>query len=362
MRKEIFKFLVLLFVAMGAGPVGAAVWQWSTTAGTNATADPSINWAENMAPSSVNDSARAMMAAIAKWNYDTSGTVSAAGTTSAITLASNSGFSALADLNGQRLTFFYNLGSNAAGATLNVDSTGAQPIYENGAPITVDRLQTGGIYTVTYYSSVSRYYLHAVYNSPYNVPLGGVVWTTISTPPNANFITAAGQCISNTTYSVYWAAIGSPASGACAGGQFAIIDLRGRTVAGLDTLPGSSAAGRLTSDANGCGTTFTTMGAVCANGTQSWTLTQAQMPVHYHAAGIYDPGHTHSYNQPAVVVAGTPNTTIYGTITGGTTGSSATGVRVNSSNGLDTTYSAGSGTAHPSVQPTMGLYPWLRVL
>ena len=41
--------------------------QWSTTAANNATADPAINWQEGQAPSTVNDSARAMMAAIATW-------------------------------------------------------------------------------------------------------------------------------------------------------------------------------------------------------------------------------------------------------------------------------------------------------
>src|SRR5215813_6172728 len=38
-------------------------WKWSRTAANNATADGSINWAEGQAPSTVNDSARAMMAA-----------------------------------------------------------------------------------------------------------------------------------------------------------------------------------------------------------------------------------------------------------------------------------------------------------
>ena len=37
-------------------------WKWSRTAANNATADGSINWAEGQAPSTVNDSARAMMA------------------------------------------------------------------------------------------------------------------------------------------------------------------------------------------------------------------------------------------------------------------------------------------------------------
>lgn len=44
-----------------------ALWNWSTIAANNANADPTINWAEGQPPSSVNDSARAMMAAIAAW-------------------------------------------------------------------------------------------------------------------------------------------------------------------------------------------------------------------------------------------------------------------------------------------------------
>jgi hypothetical protein len=64
-RLKIFEWLLLLTIAIGAGPATSAMYQWSTTAGTNATADPSINWAEGMSPSSINDSARAMMAVLA---------------------------------------------------------------------------------------------------------------------------------------------------------------------------------------------------------------------------------------------------------------------------------------------------------
>ena len=42
------------------------MYQWSTTPGNNATAG-SINWAEGQAPSTVNDSARQMMADVATW-------------------------------------------------------------------------------------------------------------------------------------------------------------------------------------------------------------------------------------------------------------------------------------------------------
>ena len=43
-----------------------ALWQWSTTPASNATAG-AINWAEGQPPSSVNDSARQMMADVATW-------------------------------------------------------------------------------------------------------------------------------------------------------------------------------------------------------------------------------------------------------------------------------------------------------
>lgn len=44
----------------------ASVHDWSTSAGSNATADAAINWAEGMLPSGVNNSSRQMMARIAE--------------------------------------------------------------------------------------------------------------------------------------------------------------------------------------------------------------------------------------------------------------------------------------------------------
>lgn len=44
-----------------------SLWQWSTTAANNATAATNINWQEGQAPSTVNDSARQMMADLATW-------------------------------------------------------------------------------------------------------------------------------------------------------------------------------------------------------------------------------------------------------------------------------------------------------
>jgi hypothetical protein len=47
-----------------------AIKSWSTTAGDNDDADATINWLENQAPSTVNNSGRAMMAAVRSWYED----------------------------------------------------------------------------------------------------------------------------------------------------------------------------------------------------------------------------------------------------------------------------------------------------
>ena len=65
------------------------LYKWSTTAANNATADATINWAEGQAPSSVNDSARAEMAAVAKFRDDIAGAITTGGTSTAYTVTSN---------------------------------------------------------------------------------------------------------------------------------------------------------------------------------------------------------------------------------------------------------------------------------
>jgi len=62
---------------------------WSQTAASNNSADSGVNWAEGMAPSAVNDSARAEMASMAKWRDDNNGTIATTGTTAAYTVTSN---------------------------------------------------------------------------------------------------------------------------------------------------------------------------------------------------------------------------------------------------------------------------------
>src|SRR2546423_4221030 len=96
------------------------LYKWSKTAANNATADSTINWAEGMAPSAVNDSSRAEMAAVAKWRDDISGTITTGGSSTAYTVISNSVFDTLAHMDGAMLAFVPHTTSGAT-VTLNVD-------------------------------------------------------------------------------------------------------------------------------------------------------------------------------------------------------------------------------------------------
>ena len=102
-------------------------WGWSKTAASNANSDPTINWAEGMAPSAVNDSARAMGARLAEWRDDISGTITTGGTGTAYTVASNQVFDTLAHMNGAMIAFVPHTTCGAT-VTLNVDGLGAKPL------------------------------------------------------------------------------------------------------------------------------------------------------------------------------------------------------------------------------------------
>src|ERR1700761_1870676 len=103
------------------------LYKWSQTASADATADSTINWAEGQAPSSVNDSARAMMAATAKYRDDIAGAIVTTGTSTAYAVTSYQVFDTLADLGGQMIAFTPHT-TNAATVTLNVDGLGAKPL------------------------------------------------------------------------------------------------------------------------------------------------------------------------------------------------------------------------------------------
>ena len=334
------------------------LYKWSTTAANNATADATINWAEGQAPSSVNNSARAEMAAVAKFRDDIAGAITTGGTATAYTVASNQAFNSLANMSGKMVAFVPHT-TNGATVTLNVDGLGAKPL--RSAPATellAGVLVQGTPYVATYNNAANEWLLHGFYGNPYNVPLGGMLEFTGTTAPNSSFVLPFGQAVSRTTYAAYFAMVGTTYGAGDGSTTFNVIDKRGRVSAGKDDM-GGAAASRLT--ATYFGTSAAALGAV--GGLESHMLTTAQMPSHTHS-GTTDSAGSHTHNAPALG-------SFSGYLSGGGLGA-ATGY-VGGDSGFSTTsngahthaftsVATGGGNAHPNVQPTVIVNYILRIL
>lgn len=159
--------------------MATGIYSWSQTASSNSTADSTINWAEGQAPSSVNDSARAMMAILAKARDDwagvttSNGVILSGGAQDALTLTTNGSIAALT--NGWTVTFRIDTGHNNTGScTLNVDSTGAKQLRGvTGSTLAAGVLQVGGVYTATYYQPLDQWILHNYHGGGTTVTLPG---------------------------------------------------------------------------------------------------------------------------------------------------------------------------------------------
>jgi len=127
----------------------AGVPLWSKTASSNASSDPTINWAEGQAPSSVNDSARAEMASVAKWRDDLYG-LTTGGTSTAYTVTTNATYASASDMSGAIFTIVPNATSGAS-PTLAVDGITARAInISTGVAVPTGYLVSGTPYLVKY--------------------------------------------------------------------------------------------------------------------------------------------------------------------------------------------------------------------
>ena len=135
------------------------VHTWSATAASNSTADATVNWQEGQAPSTVNNSARAMMAAVAKWREDLSGNLVTAGTAVAYTATATQGFTGLVD--GLSITLRMHA-ANTINPTLNVSATGARAIASVfGGGLAAGALPAGSIQRFTYDETDNKWLVHS---------------------------------------------------------------------------------------------------------------------------------------------------------------------------------------------------------
>lgn len=323
------------------------LWKWSQTSATNATSDSTINWSEGQSPSSVNDSARAMMAATAKYRDDTSGKLDDGGSANAYAITSNEVITS--NLDGFRVSFRA-ANTNTAASTLSVDSQTAKPLrILTGVDLVGGEIVEGSVYDAVYRSDTLEWLL--VGCSPSIIPSGIIVDYGGATAP-AGWLLCYGQAISRTTYAPLFTAIGTTYGTGDGSTTFNLPDKRGRVSAGQDDMGGSS-ADRLTNQSGGLN--GDTLGAT--GGAETVTLDATMIPSHTHTASVTDPGHTHvlkgasDSNTDGQYIAGNNQNTTSGNHV---TESATTGISVSNS-------STGGGGAHNNVQPTIILNSIIKI-
>lgn len=325
-----------------------AWWQWSKTAATNASADPTINWAEGQPPASVNDSARAMMARVAEFRDDTSGLLATGGTATAYTLTTNQGLAATPN-DGQLIAFSPHI-ANGTSATLAADGGGAFPLQSNpGVALPSASLLLGSPYFAKFSVGSSAWLMFSQYQTAFAIPLGGMMPFIGTVVPNSSFAFPFGQAISRTTFATLFAMTGTTFGVGNGTTTFNIPDLRGVALFGLDNM-GGAAAGKITvAGGNFDGTVIGGTG-----GAQNHTLSIPEMPSHLHV----DSGHLHqfTYSVDTVVAFGGAHTEVNAIQTaGGTT-------TVTTQGGAAVIQPTGGGGAHTILSPAMTVPFILRII
>lgn len=331
------------------------VYRWSQTAASNAGGDPSINWSEGQAPSSINDSARATMAAVAQWRDDISGATVTTGTSAAYALSTFSNFTSAALMANQVVSFTPHVTNAAGPVTITIDSIANVPLRTSpGKELPAGVLIQGTPYVALYNNTDGTLYLQGFYGNPYSVPIGGMIDYTGTTAPNSSFVLPFGQAISRTTYATYFALVGTTYGAGDGATTFNIPDLRGRFVAGADNM-GGSAASRLTSTYLGASPTLGASG-----GAQSHTLTAGEIPVITSAVSTSG---TLTGSTSSVDIGITPSATGGGSFGfNGVTAQGAASVTVSGSMSGSATSNNAGGNAHSIVPPTIVLNKILRII
>ncbi|VIO77396.1 phage tail protein [Bradyrhizobium ivorense] len=183
------------------------LYKWSRDATNNATIDSTINWQEGQAPSSINDSARAVMASVAKWRDDITGVLVAGGSGTAYAISSNQGISTNID----GFTVQFTPGATNTGAvTLSVDGQASRPIrFRTGVDLPAGVLISGSLYQVTFRAAAQEWLLHSFDSSVYAIPIGASLEYWGTTAPNGAFAIPNGQSISRADYPTLFSLIGT---------------------------------------------------------------------------------------------------------------------------------------------------------
>lgn len=240
---------------------------FSIFAAENGTGAPPINWQEGMPSKAVNDSAREMMAALARWRTDNCGVLGAPLTGNAATLTT---FQTIKDSHfaGGFSVSFATTQTNTGPMTLNIDNTGAKPWRRprgiEFGPGDITPLQ---IHTVVWSPPQGAYVsLAPSLDAPGEIRAFA---TTEAIP--SGWVECDGRAVGRIAYNALLLVIGYRYGAGDGATTFNVPDLRGRTFFGRD-----GGVGRLTG-AGGLGGEIANVG-----GSETVILSVAQMPSHGH--------------------------------------------------------------------------------
>ncbi|WP_019223740.1 phage tail protein [Bartonella rattaustraliani] len=221
------------------------IYDWSLKADENANSDNIINWAEGQPPSSVNDSARAMMQRVREYLADSGGsinanfTVNAEDKTTRITLKIAS---PIAQYNNDLIIRFKSCGVNIGTTTVTVNNIGERPIYKatdaGVMPLEGGEIQTDGIYEMVYHHDFSMkdrdgwYLLNPTPQKVESFPAGFIATFAMQTVPSG-WILCDGATYKRTDYPQLFQAIGDK-WGKESDTTFKVPDFRGMFLRGFD--------------------------------------------------------------------------------------------------------------------------------
>jgi microcystin-dependent protein len=251
-----------------------------------------------MVPGAVNDSARALMAGIARYISDTNGSITTGGGSNIYTVTSLSGHTALTNgiVIAAKASF-----TNTGAATLNLNTIGAKSIrvFDSGAEgaLVSGQIVINGTYQFRYDTAANSAAGAWILLNPSPDPtsqagIGDVkVWPSNTAP--TGWALCYGQELSQTTYAALFAILSTTYNtGGETAGNFRVPDLRGRIPAGKDNMGGTDAL-RITGSApvsiNG-----STLGAT--GGAQSAILDTTQIPSHTHTGTTDADGNAHTHS------------------------------------------------------------------